>query len=106
MPTVNFMSAKGEAWSVLAEQGSSVMETARANQIPGIIADCGGSMSCATCHVYIRQDWIDRVGRASGDEVEMLELAIEPQDNSRLSCQVIIDEALDGLTVEIPAAQF
>ena len=82
------------------------MEGARSNDVPGIVADCGGCMSCATCHVYIAPEWLDRVGRAQKDEEAMLELAIDPQENSRLSCQVIVTSELDGLVVHIPEAQF
>jgi len=106
MPTVNFVAANGKTWAVDAEIGSTVMETAKRHEIPGIVADCGGSMSCATCHIYIAGDWLDRIGRATGDEVDMLELAIEPGERSRLSCQVVVTDAFEGAVIEIPAAQF
>ncbi|AUW57138.1 2Fe-2S ferredoxin [Sphingobium sp. SCG-1] len=106
MVNVNFVAADGKTWTVEADEGMSVMKIAMKNNIPGIVADCGGEMSCATCHIYIPELWLDQVGCASRDEVDMLEMAIDPQDNSRLSCQVIVDDSLDGLTVEIPATQF
>jgi 2Fe-2S ferredoxin len=92
MPKVNFIADSGETWTVDAEAGQSVMEVALANEIPGIVADCGGSMSCATCHVYVGEGWLDKVGQATGDEADMLELAIEPDERSRLSCQIPVRE--------------
>lgn len=106
MVKVNFVAHDGKSWSVEAKSGESVMEIARENDIPGIVADCGGEMSCATCHVYVSEEWLEKVGRASADEADMLEMAIDPEENSRLSCQVVVDDSLDGLTVEIPATQF
>ena len=90
---------------VSAPEGQSVMEAARDNGVPGIVADCGGSMSCATCHVYIDADWLDRVGVAGEEEQAMLEMAINPEENSRLSCQVFVNEALDGLIIHVPKDQ-
>ena len=81
------------------------MEGAIQNDIPGIDADCGGSMACATCHVYVEEKWFDKIPKAEEAEVDMIDMAIEPKKNSRLSCQIIISDELDGLTVMTPEKQ-
>jgi 2Fe-2S ferredoxin len=86
--------------------GRSVMETAIAANVPGILADCGGALSCATCHIHIRPEWFERIGAPDAEEEAMLEMAIDPDDRSRLACQVILNAGLDGLTVDIPLRQF
>ncbi len=106
MVTITFIESSGNKTTVEAPEGSTVMEAAVKNGIGGILAECGGSCTCATCHVYIDPAWIDRVGAATGDEVEMLTLAIDPEPNSRLSCQVPVSADLDGLIVTIPETQF
>ena len=73
--------------------------------IPGIDADCGGSMSCATCHVYVKEDWYDKLPKKEMGEDDMLDQAYEPNSNSRLSCQISISDDLDGLTVHMPEKQ-
>jgi len=82
------------------------MQAAVKNGVPGIDADCGGSCSCATCHVYIKEEWLDKVGQASPTEEAMLSLSSDRKDNSRLSCQIPVTEALDGLVVTTPEFQF
>jgi 2Fe-2S ferredoxin len=106
MPKVTFILNDGSVTDVDANVGDSVMQTAVNNMVDGIVAECGGCMSCATCHVYIDDAWRERVGGPDANEQAMLELAIEPNENSRLSCQVIVSDELDGLTVTVPAAQF
>lgn len=86
--------------------GSSVMEGALANGIDGITADCGGCCACATCHVYIEKEWWDRVEAPQEFETSMLESAVEPRESSRLSCQIKISDALEGLKVHLPASQY
>jgi 2Fe-2S ferredoxin len=81
------------------------MEGARRDDIPGIDADCGGACSCGTCHVYVDPAWIERVGPPGANEKDMLEFAIDPKDNSRLSCQIAVNAGLDGLIVRLPASQ-
>jgi len=81
------------------------MQLATSNAVPGIDAECGGSLSCATCHVYVREDWFERTGGPQGAEVDMLAFAEEPGPTSRLSCQIRYTDALDGLVVIIPANQ-
>lgn len=106
MPQIVFIQHDGTKHEVEALSGDSVMNTATANLVPGIIGDCGGGLSCATCHVYVDQDWIDAVGQADGDETEMLEMTSEPSTEcSRLSCQLLVDASLDGLVVQVPATQ-
>jgi 2Fe-2S ferredoxin len=105
MPKITFIQPDGSTSEVEAIPGNSVMETAIDNDIPGIIAECGGACSCATCHVYVSSEWLDRLPRPEPLEDGMLDCVLERHDNSRLSCQIRIDEDLDGLTVTIPNAQ-
>ena len=81
------------------------MEGAIQNDIPGIDADCGGSMACATCHVYVKDDWYDKLDEKSEGEDDMIDQAYEPKKNSRLSCQIIVSDELDGLKVTTPEKQ-
>ena len=87
------------------QSGLTVMEGAIQNDIPGIDADCGGSMACATCHVYVKEDWFDKVNKKNEGEDDMLDQAYEPKKNSRLSCQIIVSDDLDGLVVDMPEKQ-
>ena len=83
----------------------TVMEGAVQNDIPGIDADCGGGMACATCHVYVNENWTDKLPKKEDGEEDMLDMAFEPKTNSRLSCQLIVSNELDGLIVNIPSKQ-
>lgn len=106
MPKITFVSPDDGRTTVEAAGGDSVMQTALANGIEGIVAECGGAMMCATCHVYVDEDWKLAVGDASDDERAMLDFAAsEVRPSSRLSCQIAINEELDGLTVHLPEAQ-
>ena len=97
----------GTSREVEAPVGRSVMQGATANAVAGIEADCGGTLSCATCHVYVDPAWLDRLPEAEAMERELMEgVAAERRPNSRLSCQILLTEALDGLTVAVPARQF
>ena len=87
------------------DNGLTVMEGAIQNNIPGIDADCGGSMACATCHVYVDDKWYDKISKAEDGEQDMIDMAYEPKKNSRLSCQIIISDELDGLVVTTPEKQ-
>ena len=87
------------------QNGLSVMEGAVQNDIPGIDADCGGGMACATCHVYVKEDWWDKLPDKEDGEEDMLDMAHEPNKFSRLSCQIIVSDELDGLEVSIPSKQ-
>ena len=90
-----------------AQPGLSVMQAAVEANVPGIAADCGGLLTCATCHVHVRAEWLDRLPPLSDDEATMLAFTASPrQPNSRLSCQLVLSEALDGLVVELPPTQY
>jgi 2Fe-2S ferredoxin len=105
MPTITFIDQDGNEREIDAEVGSTVMETAINNDIPGILATCGGSCSCATCHVYVDDTWVDKLPPPELDENDMLDTAHDLQENSRLSCQIKVTEELDGLIVTTPPRQ-
>jgi ferredoxin, 2Fe-2S len=105
MAKITYIDASGQSRSVEAEVGATVMETALRNSIPGIEAECGGACACATCHVYVSEEWVEATGKASQMEEDMLDFAFEVRPNSRLSCQIKVSEKLDGLTVTTPAKQ-
>jgi len=105
MVKITFIDAAGTARTVEAEVGSTVMETAMKNNVPGIEAECGGACACSTCHVYVEEAWRERVGEPSPMEEDMLDFAFEVRPNSRLSCQIRVSEALDGLIVRTPERQ-
>jgi 2Fe-2S ferredoxin len=106
MPTFVFILADGREQSVPAAVGASVMQTAMAAGVPGIVAECGGSAMCATCHVYVDPAWVDKLAAPLPNELEMLECtASERLPHSRLSCQIKASEALDGMVVRIPERQ-
>jgi 2Fe-2S ferredoxin len=106
MIKILFIEHDGNEHPVKVSTGGTVMQAAVKNGVPGIDADCGGSCSCATCHVYIKEEWLDKVGQASPTEEAMLSLSSDRKDNSRLSCQIPVTEALDGLVVTTPEFQF
>src|SRR5947207_8885896 len=99
MPKLTFLEHDGVAHTVEAELGSTVMEAAIRGDVPGIVAECGGSCACATCLVHVDERWLDRVGERSEEEEGMLDSAFEVRENSRLSCQIKVTEALDGLVL-------
>jgi ferredoxin, 2Fe-2S len=105
MIKITFVDASGQARTVEAEEGSTVMETALKNDVPGIEAECGGACACATCHVYVAEEWMSKVGKPEPMEEDMLDFAFEVRPNSRLSCQIRVRQELDGLTVETPEKQ-
>ena len=105
MPKITYKDDKGISKTIEVEKGLTVMEGAIQNNIPGIDADCGGSMACATCHVYVEEKWLDKIPKPEEGEIDMIDMAYEPKKNSRLSCQLIISEDLDGLVVTTPAKQ-
>lgn len=106
MAQVTFIDPAGTAHEVNVENGTSLMQAALDNGIDGIVAECGGACSCATCHCYIDAAWVGKVNEPSSIEKDMLECVIDPQDNSRLSCQVFVSDELDGLVVTLPQAQY
>ena len=105
MPKITYIDAGGTARTVEGVVGSTVMETAIKNAIPGIEAECGGACACATCHVYVDEAWREKTGEPSPMEEDMLDFAFEVKPNSRLSCQIKVSEDLDGLVVTTPARQ-
>ena len=105
MAKITFVDSEGRARTVDAENGSTVMETAIRNSIPEILAECGGACACATCHVYVDEKWVEKTGKPSALEEDMLDFAFEVQPNSRLCCQIKVSDALDGLIVTTPGKQ-
>lgn len=105
MIKITFIDIGGTARTVEAETGSTVMEAAIKQGVPGIEAECGGACACSTCHVYIDEAWREKVGAPSPMEEDMLDFAFEVQPSSRLSCQIKVREDLDGLTVRTPERQ-
>jgi ferredoxin, 2Fe-2S len=105
MPTITFIDQDGNQREIEAEAGSTVMETAINSDVPGILATCGGSCSCATCHVYVDDSWVDKLPAPELEEMDMLDTAHDLQENSRLSCQIKVTDELDGLIVTTPPRQ-
>ena len=105
MTKITFVDHAGKSTTVDAEDGSTVMETAIRNDIPGIVAECGGSCACATCHVYVDDAWLEKVGKAGPLEEDMLDFAYDVRPNSRLSCQINVAAELEGLIVTTPEQQ-
>ena len=105
MPKVTFIEYNGTAHSVEAKDGQTIMEAAVTNMVPGIDADCGGACACATCHVYVENDWPNKLDPRDDMEESMLDFAENVEDNSRLSCQIRMDDKLDGITVRLPETQ-
>ena len=106
MPKVTYIQHDGTEHVVDVDTGLSVMEGAIDNSIDGIDAECGGCLSCATCHVYVDENWVSKLPAAEDMEIEMLDLtASEKQDNSRLSCQIEVTDEMDGLIVRMPEFQ-
>ena len=105
MPKINFKDHSGSVRTIDAELGSTVMETAIRNNIPGIEAECGGACACATCHVYVDEAWREKVGEPSPMEEDMLDFGYDVRPNSRLSCQIKVTAELDGLVVTTPEKQ-
>ena len=105
MPKITYKDKSGNSKTLEVEKGLTVMEGAIQNNVPGIDADCGGSMACATCHVYVEEKWLDKIPKEEEGEVDMIDMAFEPKKNSRLSCQLIITDEMDGLEVTTPEKQ-
>ena len=105
MPKITYIEHNGKTHIQEVPNGLSVMEGAVQNNIPGIDADCGGSCACATCHVYVEEKWFNKLPNKESAEEDMLDMAFEPKSLSRLSCQLIVSDALDGLVVKMPSKQ-
>tara|TARA_B100000959_G_C14675667_1_gene498391 strand:- start:126 stop:446 length:321 start_codon:yes stop_codon:yes gene_type:complete len=105
MAKITYIEHSGKSHTVDISNGLTVMEGAVQNDIPGIDADCGGSMACATCHVYVKDDWFNKLPPKNEGEDDMLDQAFEPNTSSRLSCQIQISDDLEGLKVHLPEKQ-
>jgi 2Fe-2S ferredoxin len=100
-----FHTPSGDRREINAETGRSLMESAKANSVEGIDADCGGSMVCGTCHVHVFLEWLERLAPPSEMEAEILEYVPDPHPQARLSCQIVVTDDLDGIEVTVPSAQ-
>ena len=105
MPKITYIEHSGKSHTVEVDNGLTVMEGAVQNNIPGIDADCGGGMACATCHVYVKEEWFNKIPKAQDAEIDMIDMSYEPKKNSRLSCQILVSDELDGLEVTTPKKQ-
>ena len=105
MTKITYIEHDVKEHTVDVQNGLTVMEGAVQNDIPGIDADCGGSMACATCHVYVKDEWYDKLDEKSEGEDDMIDQAYEPKKNSRLSCQITFSDKIEGLVVHLPEKQ-
>ena len=105
MSKITYIEHNGKSHSINVQNGLTVMEGAIQNNIPGIDADCGGSMACATCHVYVKEEWFNKLPKKEDGEEDMIDMAYEPNKYSRLSCQLTVSNDLEGLTVQLPEKQ-
>ena len=105
MPKITYIEHNGKSHTIEIANGLSVMEGAVQNNIPGFDADCGGSMACATCHVYVKEEWFNKLPKKEDGEEDMLDMAHEPNKFSRLSCQLTVSDDLEGLVVNLPVKQ-
>ena len=105
MSKITYNTHENKTHTVDVQNGLTVMEGAVQNDTPGIDADCGGGMACATCHVYVNEEWLDKLPAKEDGEEDMLDMAYEPNKFSRLSCQLTVSDELDGLIVNIPEKQ-
>lgn len=105
MAKIIYIECEGKERVVELQSGTTVMQGAVDHNVRGIIGDCGGACSCATCHVYVDEAWLDKLSPKSDAEEELLEAVCEPRANSRLSCQIAVTEQLDGLVLRLPAKQ-
>ena len=105
MPKITYINSDAKVNTIEVQNGLTVMEGAVQNDISGIDADCGGSCACATCHVYVAKEWFNKLPEKADTEIDMLDMAFEPNKFSRLSCQIIVTDELDGLVVSLPSKQ-
>ena len=105
MPVVTFVEHNGESHAIEAESGLTLMENAINNAIQGIDADCGGASACGTCHCYVADDWLEKTGDVAPIEESMLAIRPDREEGSRLSCQINVSDAMDGLVVRLPEYQ-
>ena len=105
MAKITYIEHSGKSHTIQVQNGLTVMEGAVQNNISGIDADCGGSMACATCHVYVKEEWFNKLLKKEDGEEDMLDMAYEPNKFSRLSCQLTVSDELEGLVVKLPEKQ-
>ena len=105
MTKITYITHDSKTHEIDVQNGLTVMEGAVQNDIPGIDADCGGGMACATCHVYVKDEWFDKINKKSEGEDDMIDQAYEPKKSSRLSCQIQVSPEIDGLEVHLPGKQ-
>ena len=105
MAKITYIEHSGKAHTVSVANGLSVMEGAVQNNVPGIDADCGGACACATCHVYVDEKWLDKLPVQEDSEKDMLDMAFEPTKFSRLTCQITVNDDLNGMVVKMPSKQ-
>ena len=105
MAKITYITHDNKTYTIDVEKGLSVMEGAVQNDIPGIDADCGGGMACATCHVYVEDSWFNKIPKAEEAEQDMIDMAYKPEKNSRLSCQIVVSDEINGLIVTTPEKQ-
>ena len=105
MAKITYIEHSGKSHTIEVQNGLTVMEGAIQNNIPGIDADCGGSMACATCHVYVKEEWFNKLPKKEDGEEDMLDMAHEPNKFSRLSCQLTVSDKLEGMIVNLPEKQ-
>ncbi len=105
MAKITYVHSTNKEYTIDVSNGLTVMEGAVQNDIPGIDADCGGSMACATCHVYVEEKWFTKLQEKTEGEDDMLDIAFKPNKFSRLSCQIVVSDELDGLRVKMPEQQ-
>ena len=105
MPKITYIENNGKSHTIEVAKDLTVMEGAVQNDIPGIDADCGGACACATCHVYVDSQWFKKLPKMDNAEEDMLDMAFEPNQFSRLTCQITVTDELDGLVVKMPSKQ-
>ena len=105
MAKITYHTHDSKSFTIDIQNGLTVMEGAIQNDIPGIDADCGGGMACATCHVYVKEEWFNKLPKKAIGEDDMLDQAYEPNSSSRLSCQITVSDELNGLVVHLPEKQ-
>ncbi len=105
MTKITYIEHSGKSHTIEVQNGLTIMEGAVQNNIPGIDADCGGSMACATCHVYVKEEWFNKLPKKEDGEEDMLDMAYEPNKFSRLSCQLTVSDKLEGMIVNLPEKQ-
>ena len=105
MANITYIEYSGKSHTVEVQNGLTIMEGAVQNNVPGIDADCGGSMACATCHVYVKEEWFNKLPKKEDGEEDMLDMAHEPNKFSRLSCQLTVSDELEGMIVNLPEKQ-